>query len=139
MAPIEVDCSFSDGFNSDGLAVRQMVVGNSSDCLGVASMEVRCNSSNGLSSEGHTVTQMVLDSVGVSFNDSVVALGKADRVDMPLSMGIFLAVSLQRMMDAGLVNFGVNGVDKAGSGSRVHLIQGVDDKCTRQIDVVETD
>ena len=37
------------------------------------------------------------------------------------------------------MDFGVNGVDKAGSGSRVHLIQGVDDKCTRQIDVVETD
>jgi len=65
---------------------------------------------------------MVLDSVGVSSDDSVEALGKAERVDTPLSMGIFLAVALQRMMDAGLVDFGVNGVDKAGSGSRVHLI-----------------
>ena len=94
MAPIEVDCSFSDGFNSDGLVVPQMVAGNSSVCLGVAPMEVRCNSSDGFSSKGHTVTQMVLDSAGVSFDDSVVALGKADRVDTPLSMGIFLAVAL---------------------------------------------
>ena len=56
MAPIEVDCSFSDGFNSDGLAVPQMVAGNSFVCLGVALMEVRCNSSDGFSSRGHTVT-----------------------------------------------------------------------------------
>ncbi|KAK7835027.1 plant intracellular ras-group-related lrr protein 6, partial [Quercus suber] len=38
VALTEVVC-FSDGFNSDGLAVPQMVAGNSFVCFGVASME----------------------------------------------------------------------------------------------------
>ena len=37
----------------------------------------------------------------------------------------------------GFMDFGVNSVDKVGSESSVLLIQGVDDKCTRLIDVVE--
>lgn len=59
----------------------QMVAGNSSVCLGMDSMQIRCNSSDGFSSKGHTVTQMVLDSARVSSDDSVLPLGKADRVD----------------------------------------------------------
>ena len=131
-------CSFLDGFISDSLMVPQMVAGNGCICLGVALMEIGCSSSDGFSSNGHTVTRMVLDSAGVSSNDFVMSQGKADRVVMPISMGIFLAAALHKIMVAGLVDYGVYGVDEAGSGSRVHLSQGVDVKCTRQIVVIET-
>ncbi|XP_075653735.1 uncharacterized protein LOC142624110 [Castanea sativa] len=72
---------------------------------------------------------------GFSFDDSAVALGKIDMIDPQLLMVIFLANVLKRLSDAGFVDFGVNGVDKVGSESSVHLIQGVDDKYTRPIDV----
>lgn len=112
-----------------------MVVGNGSICLGVDPIEIWCNSSDGFCFEGHIVTQMVVDSVEVSSSDCVMPLGKVDRVATPISLGIFLAAALYRMMVAGLVDFRVYGVDKAGSGSKVHLNQGLIDKCTRQIGV----
>lgn len=84
VAPTAVVCSFLDGFNSDGLTVPQIVAGNVSVCLGVASMEDSCN--YGLSSEGRTMTQLMLDTTGVSSVDSIVTLGKANGVDMIISM-----------------------------------------------------
>ena len=107
-------CSFLDGFISNSLVVPQMVAGNGSICLGVALMEIGCSSSDGFSSDGHTMTRMVLDSAGVSSNDFVMSQGKVDRVATPISMGIFLAAALHRMMAARLVDYGVYGVDKAG-------------------------
>ena len=138
----EAVCSYLDGFISDSLVVPQMpqmVVGNGSFCLGVAPMEIGCSSYDGFSSDGHIVTSMVSDRAGVSFGDSIMLQGKADCVAMPISMGFFLAATLLRMMGAGLVDNGVYGVDKARSGNGVHLSQGVDDKCTRQIVVFEND
>ena len=108
-----------------------MVVGNGSICLGVDLMEIWCNSSNGFCFEGHIVTQVVVDSVGVSSGDCVMPLGKVDRVAMPISLGIFLAAALYRTIVAGLVDFGVYGMDKAGSRSKVYLNQGLVDKCIR--------
>nr|POE98987.1 hypothetical protein CFP56_59208 [Quercus suber] len=131
--------SFLDGFNSDGLEVPQMVAGNGSLCLRVAPIELGCSLSDGFSSDGHTGTQMVLGCEGVSSGDSVMPQGRADGVATSFSMGFFLAAALHRMLGAGLVDYGIHGVVNAGRGSRVHLSQGVDDKCTRQIVVTETD
>ena len=103
-------------------------------------MEVNCNFFDGFNFDSLAVARMELNSSssnGFSSNDSAVALGKSDMVDSLLSMGIFLADVLQRLSDARFVDFGVNGVDKVGSESSVHLIQGVADKYTRLIDVVE--
>uniref|UniRef100_A0A7N2N123 Uncharacterized protein n=1 Tax=Quercus lobata TaxID=97700 RepID=A0A7N2N123_QUELO len=135
----EAVCSYLDGFISDGLVVPQMTAGNGSFCLGVAPMEIGCSSYDGFSSDGHIVTPMELDRAGVSSGDSVMLQGKVDWVVMPISMGFFLAATLLRMMGAGLVDNGVYGVNKARSGNGVHLSQGVDDKCTRQIVVFEND
>ncbi|KAK7849948.1 double-stranded rna-binding protein 1 [Quercus suber] len=135
----EAVCSFLDGFNSDGLKVPQMVAGNGSLCLRVAPIELGCSLSDGFSSDGHTGTQMVLGCERVSSGDSVMPQGQANEVATSFSMGFFLAAALHRMLGAGLVDYGVHGVVNAGRGSRVHLSQGVDDKCTRQIVVTETD
>ena len=134
--------SFLDGFNTDGLEVPQMaqiLAENGSLYLGVAPIELGCSLSDGFSSDGHTGTQMVLGCEGVSSGDSVMPQGQADTVATSFSMGFFLAAALHRMLGAGLVDYGVHGVVNAGRGIRVHLSQGVDDKCTRQIVVTETD
>ncbi|KAL0002319.1 hypothetical protein SO802_016100 [Lithocarpus litseifolius] len=127
---------------SDGLVGPQLpliVAGNCGACLGIVPMEFGCTSSAGCSSEGHTVTQMVLGSAGVCSDDPVLPLGKADGVDTPTPRGSFLAAALHSKLDVGLLDFGDCGVDKAGGGNIVHLIKGVNDKCTRQIDVPETE
>lgn len=134
--PMDVSHSFSDGIKS--LSMAQMEIGISSDGLALAPMEVNCNFFDGFNFDRLAVAQMELNSSsfdGFSFDDSVVALGKIDMIDPQLLMVIFLAYVLKRPSDAGFVDFGVNGVDKVGSESSVHLIQGMDDKYTRPIDV----
>ncbi|KAF3966001.1 hypothetical protein CMV_009871 [Castanea mollissima] len=66
-----------------------------------------------------------------------MALGKTDKVNSQLSKGIFLANILKSMSAAGFVDFGVNSKDKVGSECSVLLIQGVDNKGTRSIDMGE--
>ena len=111
-------------------------VGTSSDGPVVALMEI----SAGLNSVSPAVAQMVLSgSFGDGFNsdDSSMVTGKTDMVNSQLSKGIFLADILKRLLVAGLVDFGVKSVDKVGSESSVLLIQGMDNKGTRLIDMGE--
>nr|POE58164.1 hypothetical protein CFP56_21441 [Quercus suber] len=69
---------------------------------------------------------------GASFNEVTVVPGKIDLANLQLSKGRFLA-------EMGFVDFGVNNVDKIGSGSSELLFQGVDNEGTRQIVVGESD
>ena len=83
---------------------------------------------------------MVLNgSFGDGFNsdDSSMVTGKTDMANSQLSKGIFLANILKRLSVAGLVDFGVKSVDKGGSESSMLLIQGMDNKGTRSIDMGE--
>nr|POE73585.1 hypothetical protein CFP56_44901 [Quercus suber] len=139
---IRAGCCYLDGFNSDDVTMpqkTQMMAEKASLCLGVFQVKTGCSSFDGFSSDENTGSPMVLERDGVSYGDSILVQGKADWVISPISMGFFLAATLLRMMGARLVDYGVYGVDKAGSGSRVHLSQGVDDKCTGEIVVFESE
>ena len=64
-----------------------------------------------------------------------MAPGKTNKVNLQLSKGIFLANILKRLLVTGFMDFGVNSEDKLGSECSVLMIQGVDNKGTRSIDM----
>ena len=64
---------------------------------------------------------------GLNSDGSVVAPGSPKKVISHISKGIFLGNLLRRLLQAGLVDFGVTGGVEVGSKSYVSLIQGMDD------------
>ena len=124
------------GISSDSHEVDGLEVGTSSDGPVVALMEI----SAGFNSVGPAEAQMVLNGSfgdGLSSDDSSMVTGKTDMANSQLSKGIFLADILKRLSVAGLVDFGVKSADKGGSESSMLLIQGMDNKGTRLIDMGE--
>ena len=137
---MKYNSSCLDGKSSDNLAVEGLEVGTSSDGPVVAPMEINRISIAGFNSVGLTVAQMVLNgssSDGFSSDDSMMVPGKTDMANLQLSKGIFSVDILKRLLVAGLVDFGVNSMDKVGSESSMLLIQGMDNKGTRSIDMGE--
>ena len=124
------------GISSDSHEVDGLEVGTSSDGSVVALMEISAR----FNSVGPAKAQMVLNGSfgdGFSSDDSSMVTGKTDMANSQLSKGIFLANILKRLSVAGLVDFGVKSVDKGGSESSMLLIQGMDNKGTRSIDMGE--
>ena len=137
---MKYNSSCLDGKSSDNLAVEGLEVGTSSDGPVVAPMEINRISIAGFNFVGLTVAQMVLNgssSDGFSSDDSMMVPGKTDMANLQLSKGIFSVDILKRLLVAGLVDFGVNSMDKVGSESSVLLIQRADNKGTRSIDMGE--
>ena len=137
---MKYNSSCLDGKSSDNLVVERLEVGTSSDGPVVAPMEINRIFIAGFNSVGLTVAQMVLNgssSDGFSSDDSMMVPGKTDMANLQLSKGIFSVDILKRLLVAGLVDFGVNSMDKVGSESSVLLIQRADNKGTRSIDMRE--
>ena len=137
---MKYNSSCLDGKSSDNLAVEGLEVGTSSDGPVVAPMEINRISIARFNFVGLTVAQMVLNgssSDGFSSDDSMMVPGKTDMANLQLSKGIFSVDILKRLSVAGLVDFGVNSMDKVGSESSVLLIQRADNKGTRSIDMGE--
>ena len=133
---MEYNSGCLDGNSSDSHEVDGLEVGTSSDGPVVAPMEI----SVGFNSVSPVVAQMVLNGSfgdGFSFDDSSMVTGKTDMANSQLSKGIFLANILKRLSVTGLMDFGVKSVDKVGSESSMLLIQGMDNKGTRSIDMGE--
>ena len=138
--PMEDNNSCLDGKSFNSTAMDGLEVRTSSNGLVVASMEINCIFSAGFNSGGHKVAQMELNgssSDGFNSVDFMMVLGNTDMVNLQLSKGIFLAKILKRLLAAGIVDFGVNSVDKVGRVCSVLLIQGADNKGTKPIDMGE--
>ena len=76
-------------------------------------------------------------SIGLSSEDFAVVPSNTVLANSHISKGRSLADSLKGLSGAGFVDFGVNSVDKVGSVRSELLIQGADNKGTRQMDVGE--
>ena len=73
-------------------------------------------------------------SIGLSSEDFAVVPSNTVLANSHISKGRSLADSLKGLSGAGFVDFGVNSVDKVGSVRSELLIQGADNKGTRQMD-----
>ena len=137
---MEYNSSCLDGKSSDSPAVDGLEVRTSFDGPVVEPMEINHISIAGFNSIGPAKAQMVLNGNsfdGFSSDDSTMVPGNTDMANSQLSKGIFLADIFKRLSVLGLVDFGVKSVDKVGSESSVLLIQGVDNKGTKSIDMGE--
>ena len=138
VTPTIAHSSGLNGKSPDSPAVDVLEVRTNSNDLAAAPME--CISA-GFNSDRPMVAHMELNgnsSNGSSSDEFALVSSKIDMANSQLSKSSFLADIIHRLSGANFVDFRVNSVDKVGSVSSELLIQGVDYKGTKQIDVGES-